>query len=133
MTKNTSPTEHAEQTTLVSWFDRTYPSLRGRMFAIPNGAQLAGSIAQRSRQVNKLKSEGMQVGVPDLFLPVPCGGYHGLFIEMKRLKGSATSADQKEWHAYLNASGYLCVVCKGHEAAISLITEYMSKSSWKKS
>ena len=128
-----SPSEHAEQTTLISWFDRTYVSLKGRMFAIPNGAQLAGTIAQRAKQVNKLKAEGMQVGVPDLFLPVPCGGYHGLFIEMKRLKGSVTSADQKEWHAYLNGSGYLCVVCKGHEVAISLITEYMSKSSWQKS
>lgn len=127
------PTEHTEQTTLVNWFDRTYPSLRGRMFAIPNGAQLAGTITQRARQVNKLKSEGMQVGVPDLFLPVPAGGYHGLFIEMKRLKGSVTSADQKEWHSYLNGSGYLCVVCKGHAAAIDVVTDYMSNTNWIKS
>lgn len=127
------PTEHAEQATLIGWFDRTYVSLKGRMFAIPNGAQLAGTITQRAKQVNKLKAEGMQTGVPDLFLPVPAGGYHGLFIEMKRLKDSVTSADQKEWHAYLNGSGYLCVVCKGHGVAISLITEYMSKSSWQKS
>lgn len=124
------PTEHMEQATLLAWFDRTYIGLKGRLFSIPNGAQLAGNINQRAKQVNKLKAEGMQTGVPDLFLPVPANGYHGLFIEMKRLKRSTTSADQKKWHAYLNGSGYLCVVCKGHQSAISVISDYMKNTVW---
>ena len=41
-----------------------------RCFAIPNGAHLAKGTAQRSKQVNKLKAEGMEAGIPDLFLPV---------------------------------------------------------------
>ena len=117
------PTEHMEQATLIAWFKRAHPG--ERIFAIPNGAQLAGSIAQRSKQVNKLKAEGMEVGVPDLFLPVARKGYHGLFIEMKRTKGSVTSKEQKSWHEHLNGQGYLCAVCKGFEEAKIVIEDYL--------
>ena len=36
----------------------------------------------------------MLSGVPDLFLPVPKNGYHGLFIEMKSEKGCLTENQQ---------------------------------------
>lgn len=123
MTK-TIPTESVEQATLIAWFKRTYPDLR--MFAIPNGAHLAGTIAQRARQVQKLKLEGMEPGVCDLMLPCAKNGYHGLFIEMKRIKGSVTSADQKKWIKHLNEQGYKAAVCKGWESARDVIVEYLS-------
>lgn len=118
------PTEHMEQATLISWFKRACPRLR--MFSIPNGAHLAGTVQQRSKQVNKLKAEGMETGVPDLFLPTASGSYHGLFIEMKRTKGSVTSKEQKRWHEYLNSQGYLCVVCKGFGEAKEVIECYLA-------
>ena len=122
--KETIPTESVEQATLVAWLKRSYPSLR--MFSIPNGAHLAGSIAQRSKQVQKLKLQGMEPGVCDLMLPCARNGYHGLFIEMKRKKGSTTSSEQKEWIQYLSEQGYKAEVCKGWESARDLIIEYLS-------
>ena len=46
-----------------------------------NGVKLSGT------QAKIAKGQGMLSGVPDLFLPVPKNGYHGLFIEMKSEKG----------------------------------------------
>lgn len=123
------PSEHMEQATLVAWFDRAYKPLAGRLFAIPNGAHLAGGIKQRSQQANKLKAEGLQPGVPDLFLPVPAGGCHGLFIEMKRTKGSSTSVEQKDWVRFLTEQGYRAVICRGHKEAQDVIKTYLSTTT----
>lgn len=121
----TIPTEHQEQCAVVRFFDLTHKEHRGRLFAVPNGAWLAGNPRTRAALVSKAKREGVRNGVPDLFLPIARGGYHGLFIEMKRLKGGVTSAEQKSWHQYLNEQGFLCVVCKGADNAIQLLKEYM--------
>lgn len=120
------PTEHAEQCTLVSWFNRSYPHLK--IFAIPNGAHLAGTIKQRAKQVQRLKREGMVAGVPDLMIPAAFSGYHGLFIEMKRAKGSSTSEEQKDWLKFLTDQGYKAVVCKGWEEAKEVIIGYTAQA-----
>ena len=67
---------------------------------------------------------GMRKGVPDLMLPVPMHGYHGLFIEMKA-KNGRLSPEQKNWISALNTFGYLAVVCKGWEEAKKKLEEYM--------
>ena len=77
------PTEHQEQVALIHWAkmrSATLPEL-GLLFAIPNGGERHLFVAK------KLKAEGVKPGTPDLCLPVARGGYHGLFIEMKRMKG----------------------------------------------
>lgn len=114
------PTEHAEQVTLVRWFDATYPNLKGRIFAIPNGG------SRHKVEAMRLKMEGVRAGVPDLFLPVATGGKHGLFIEMKRTKGGTISPEQKDWLAHLNEQGYRAEVCKGFEAAKAVIQDYFA-------
>ena len=114
-----TPTEHEEQCAVIQYFDLKYKEHRGRLFAIPNGSYKSRAAA------SSFKKEGLRAGVPDLFLPVARKGYHGLFIEMKRLKGSVTSKEQKSWHEYLNGQGYLCVVCKGAQSAIDIIDDYM--------
>ena len=113
------PTEHQEQCTVIQYFDLKYKEHRGRLFAIPNGSYKSRAAASSS------KREGLRAGVPDLMLPVARKVYHGLFIEMKRTKGSITSKEQKDWHEYLNGQGYLCVVCKGAQSAIYVIDDYM--------
>ena len=67
---------------------------------------------------------GVKAGVPDLFYPVPLGGYHGLFIEMKANKGRP-SAVQKRWLKVLNDLGYKAVVCVGWEEARDVLIEYL--------
>jgi hypothetical protein len=82
------------------------------------------------------KAEGVKPGVPDIFLPVPArisiynAYYHGLYIELKRLKSSrgaagTTSQVQDEWRDYLTQAGYAVEVCHGWEAARDAILQYL--------
>ncbi|WP_350165775.1 VRR-NUC domain-containing protein [Algiphilus sp.] len=95
-----------------------YPELR-LLHAIPNGEKRSRSVA------NRLKLEGVSPGVPDLFLPTPHNGSHGLYIELKRQRGGSVSAEQKAWHIELRAQGYEVVVAKGWEAAVAAIRRYL--------
>ena len=88
------------------------------MFHIPNGGQ-------RSKITGaQLKAAGVRPGVPDIFLPLPRQNYAGLFIELKKLKGSAEPA-QIEWKNYLNSSGYYATVCHGWLEAVNVIEQYL--------
>ena len=118
--KKPVPTEHEEQAAVIEWFDLEYPHYQGMLFAIPNGAY-KGNKSRAS-----FKNEGLRPGVPDLFLPIPIDQYHGLFIEMKRQKGSVTSGHQKDWISKLNKQNYPSRVCKGAEPAVEAIKAYLS-------
>lgn len=76
-------------------------------------------------QAKKLKQLGMKSGVPDLCLPVPRGGYAGLYIEMKRLKGKARD-EQKYFIRQLRKNGYYACVCDSHSSAIDTIMAYIA-------
>jgi hypothetical protein len=52
------------------------------------------------------------------------GPYHGLFLELKRIKGGVVSPEQDRWHAELRAQGYRVEVCKGAEAAWTVLLDY---------
>lgn len=121
------PSEHAEQSVVVQWFWTQHPALRKCLFAIPNGAHLAGTPSQRAAKMAKMKAEGFQPGVSDLFLMVARGQYHGLWIEMKRRNASPsdTSDDQAAFLERAHREGYLGVVCKGAQPAIAAIGEYL--------
>lgn len=97
--------EHLEQVAYVSWFRKTYPE--ARIFAIPNGG--GRSIATAGR----LKAEGVLPGVPDLYVPA-----WGLWVEMKKAKGSKVSKEQKDWHEYLVSIGHCVIVTLGCNDAI---------------
>ena len=111
MTEDSLPSEHFEQREVVRWFRQTYRGVR--IFAIPNGGQRSRAAAGR------LKAEGVSAGVPDLFVPA-----WGLWIEMKRQKGGVVSAEQKDWINYLQSVNYICIVCKGAEAAKAAISDF---------
>jgi len=119
--------EHREQAVVVRWFDLQHPSLRGRLFAVPNGAHLAGSQQQRAAKMSKLKAEGLRDGVPDLLLPVPRGQFCGLFIEMKPDQKAQLRSEQVDWLDFLGQQGYYAVVCRGSDAAIETIRAYMDE------
>jgi VRR-NUC domain-containing protein len=118
------PTEAAEQRSFIKWcrvqLDVRYPGIK-LIFAVPNGAWM-----KSPRQAVSQKRGGLLPGIPDLFLPVPRGTYHGLFIEMKRIKGAKPSPLQLDTIAALAMQGYWCVVAYGAREAIGLIERYYS-------
>ena len=113
------PTEHAEQVALVRWFDLQYPAMRGRLAAVPNGGDRHPVVAA------KLKAEGVRKGYPDLQLLAARQGYHGLLIELKRVKGGRIEPEQAEWLDWLNQQGYMAIVCRGAEEAREAIKGYL--------
>ncbi len=122
--------EHDEQSRIIEWarnFEALYPELR-LLFAIPNGAKLPYNRDQRGRryspQAQKLKAEGLRAGVPDLCLPVPRDGFHGMFIEMKVGKNKP-SDEQVKFLDTLAEQGYYAAVCWGAEEVIREIREYL--------
>jgi len=112
--------EHTEQVKVVNWARRNaqYDPELANLFAIPNGGKRHINVAK------SMKAEGVQAGVPDMFLAVARGGYHGLFIEMKH--GTNTISDkQKNCIDRLEAQGYTVSTCYGSEQAITVIKDYL--------
>lgn len=89
------------------------------MHAIPNGGK------RDIRVALKLKEEGVKPGVPDIFLPLPRGGKHGLYIELKRRKYGRVSEDQLRWIEALIRQEFACAVCYGWEMARDTIIDYL--------
>lgn len=102
----------------------TLPELRN-LFAIPNGGSRGDSVKSRVITGARLKAEGVKAGVPDIYLAVARNGYHGLYIELKRVKGGRLEDDQIRWLNSLNAQGYRAVVCFGWNDARDVICRYL--------
>ena len=119
--KTTERTEHQEQTAFFAWVDlkKIKTTELENIFAIPNGGLRNIVVAK------KLKAEGVKAGVPDIFLAVARGGYHGLFIEMKREKSGKLSDVQDGWMARLEYHNYCFKVCHGFNAAIEAVENYL--------
>ena len=118
----TQPPEHDEQAAhfeLIAYKRNQNPEW-GMIFAIPNGGDRHPAVGA------KMKAEGVQRGVPDIFLASPRGHHHGLFIEMKVHPNKPTPA-QRGWLTNLSARGYKSVVCYGAEDAIAEIERYLSQ------
>ena len=76
--------EHKIQVALCQWLAAVHTVEYALTFAVPNGGHRHVAVAA------KLKAEGVKRGVPDLFMAVPRGDKHGLFIELKTEKGRPT-------------------------------------------
>ena len=113
--------EEQEQMTVIQWAEyhaAKQPELK-LLYHCPNGGK------RNKAEAARLKASGVKAGVPDLFLPVPRGEYHGLYVEMKVGKNRLTSA-QAAWIEALAGQGYKTAVCWGAEAAISEIRGYLN-------
>ena len=111
------PTEHDEQNIVIKYCElKKIP-----VFHIPNGSYKSFTARVKSKQ------EGLKPGVPDLMIPIAKSIYHGLFIEMKRLKGGNVSEHQKQWIELLNKQGYRAIICYGSSEAIKEIESYCKK------
>lgn len=114
--KKTYPTESQEQSAFVAWMRLQHPM--HRVIAIPNGGLRNIITAVR------MKKEGVQKGVPDLFIPSL-----NLWIEMKRQKGGRVAVEQSDWIEYLKFHHYKCRVCNGADEAINLIKEILNRDA----
>lgn len=120
------PLEHQSQ---KAFFDRVamHPKTRHlAIFAIPNGGHRHKAVAA------KLKAEGVKSGVPDIFVAEQCGGYPGLFIEMKRLGSGALTDAQRTWHTRLQERGYRVAICYGAEPAWNTLCTYLNFPEWER-
>jgi hypothetical protein len=120
--KSAVPTEMSEQIRYVRWLKDNHILF----FHIPNGSNK--TLSQRIA----FKAMGLIAGVPDVFVchPSQCSAHDGkpllgLFVELKRVSGSVTSQEQKDFMAKLNEKGYLAVVARGATMAIEITKEYL--------
>ncbi len=113
--------EHDTQAAFVNWCqwnEAKYPMLK-LAFAIPNGGLRNKAVA------GKLKAEGARSGIPDWHLPYPCGGYNGLWIEMKHGKNKLSPA-QSDYIALLEKYHHCVQVCYSVDEAIKAVEEYLN-------
>ena len=120
--------ESAHQAQVVEWSKWAYKTgkypMLNMLHCSLNGVKLSGT------QAKIAKGQGMLSGIPDLFLPVPKNGYHGLFIEMKSEKGRLT--DNQHWFlTNADSLGYKTAVCYSAKEAISAIEAYYSQETIK--
>jgi hypothetical protein len=92
----------------------------GLILAIPNGQFRRG---QRMEP-------GLRAGAPDLLLPVPRRGYHGLFMELKVGRNRLT-AQQSAWLSNLKFLGYCAVVVYDDPAEAMRVLQWYLEDSGK--
>lgn len=115
--------ERDEQVAIFEWaaFNTGRLPELALLFHVPNGGKRDVVTAAR------LKAEGVKPGVPDVWLPVPRLGYHGLVIEMK-CRGGRVSPEQRDWLDRLHTQHYCVAICYDWQAAAAEIEAYLT---WK--
>lgn len=115
--------EHQHQVALFQWADvshRQYPEL-SELFAVPNGGLRNAVVGA------KLKAEGVKCGIPDIFLDVAKGQYHGFRAELK-INGGELSDEQENRLLILQARGYHADVYYGWESVRDALCKYLDQS-----
>lgn len=108
-----SQEEHMIQVAITNYLGfMNYP-----FFAIPNGGQRHPGVAR------KLKAEGVQAGVADLFIMIPNANRNGLFVEVKTATGKQ-SESQKEFEAKCKTWNYAYVLVRSLDEMIQTLSHY---------
>ena len=117
-------TESQHQQQVITWCDHEAPpAIRlktAQILHIPNGGH------RNKADAGRLKAEGVRAGIPDLFLPVPAGPFHGLWVEMKK-QGGRPSHEQVCRLAELRRNGYRAVIAVGWREAVAIISDYLGQ------
>lgn len=118
--------ESDNQAAIVKWWRLKHPKLKRMLIPSQSGVMIGGK--SKFGIIAKQKREGWIAGVPDIFIAVPRGGYHGLWLELKdsgKTK-SSLSKDQVQYLSDLGEQGYSAAWCAGSAQAIEIIEHYMS-------
>ena len=100
------------------WLANSIPEY-GLVFKIPNEGKRTFAYAA------KMKAEGMESGVPDVFCAIMRKDYGGIFFEFKSAKGKL-SKEQEAWGEKLRAAGYLVFIVTSAKHAMLLLKQYLS-------
>ena len=115
--------EHELQKNAISYFRLVYPKYSINLFAIPNAGK-------RSPRGGKwMKDEGLTAGVSDLFLALPVGRFHGMFIEMKIHPNKPTDSQIKFQEA-MRKRGYEAVICYSIDEFMTVVHNYIETISF---
>lgn len=120
MARSALTTEHHEHIALIDWVN-LQPSIRDIFIHIPNERRCT------PREGWILKRKGVKAGVSDFLLPMPnkAETHHGLWLELKSVKGSLTEM-QYRWLILMRDQNYKAEVAHGFEEAKNIILEYIS-------
>jgi hypothetical protein len=107
------PTESEEGKVLVQWL-----RIHNITFShIPNET---GHSDEAKRRAIRMKQQGTSKGFPDYVIALP--GIGMVYIELKRLRGSTTSPEQKAWIEAINeCPGAEAMIAKGAGEAIAFV------------
>lgn len=123
----TIPLEEDEQIAFVTYCQR-------KGYKIHHCAnEIGGNTRALKLRAIKAKRMGQSKGFPDLLIFVPIYGtiddepdaYQPIAVEMKRIKGSVASPEQKVWGKILEKAGVPFKVCKGCDEAIKFVDEVL--------
>jgi hypothetical protein len=112
------PTESQEQIAVIDFIKFQYPELLPFTIHIKNERKTSFYMGALNKRLGVLK------GTPDLFIAWPTDRHHGLFIEMKSVKGRPT-VEQKEFIDRANEKGYYATIAYGADEAINTIRKYL--------
>ena len=116
--------EHSRlQAACIKYFRYQYNEYKLLLFSIPNGIPLSNQNV-RTKIYKKLKEEGLQPGVPDLFLAVGNSIYNGMFIEIKS-KTDRLRKKQVDMIRELESENYKCIIVRSLDEFMEQINEYM--------
>jgi len=131
--KFSNETEEKHAIELIKWIkgglDPTTKQFRGGMgvkkwpelallYHIPNGG------SRSAIEGHRFKLQGVLPGIPDYHLPVARKGFHGLYIELKRI-GGVVAPNQLALHNELKKQGYAVEVCYGAQSALNVLINYL--------
>lgn len=120
-------TEHAHQAAFFASLvelGRLHPCVRW-VHAVPNGGERDAIVAGR------MKAEGVRAGVWDVYVPIPIGRWHGMWIEFKkptRRKEAhgGLSDKQVEFGLAMHGMGYHTALCYTWGEARAALVLYLT-------
>jgi len=90
------------------------------VYSIPNEGK------RDVKNASRMIAEGLTKGIPDTFLAMPKGIYHGLYVEFKRSLKDKPSPEQVEAIQLLKDQGYFVQICSDSRTACELFEKYLA-------
>ena len=106
------------QSAFFEWMHYTHRRVRAVSFAIPNDGK------RSAKEGYFAKLRGMTPGIPDTFMSIARGPYHGLYIEFKIHPNKPTNAQLAKIIS-LTQEGYMCAICYTLEEGKKTLNFYL--------